>query len=757
LFQTSCRGDEVLGFPLLEAAELFKKGDVSFITNSQLPDNFAQAESRLRQLTLIHSAAPFYAGLLFSENPNGNAELGILLFCTALNSPSLPARREAALKLIPLVLETNNKKEANAILNYLGSVNSKRKNGALNTLRGACLYGLGRYNEALELNLAEAGKAVSAAEAHGIITEWNRAISLFSAWKTSGSKSEIKKEISAFLFESAPNEIWRWAYEEALSLGGKEDSLEALPSSGPLSLEEITVLQARTVLGNYLSMLFSLRTALADGGIIFFRYPNLIGDLGRAYQYTPGLRDEGYELFKNWIMLLDSSPAGQDSETGNNLQAYLKTLDIKALKTIKYLLYFYTGRIERAREKYSSSTDYFKEALTIAPDTVQHDACIWYILMNSITANPGGAGQLLLETMPLWDDASYFADVLDRLSCYYAGRRDWKSLQEIFSNLESIDAGASLAQYAWILGRAVQEGYVNLDRSAGSFFRIAFEDKKASFYYRAMAASKLGATFTPNDDSGNSHELHPDEELDFILGFFECGASSFVLPFIRNYEKELPIEALRKISRELAALNRFKDSLDLVSRYSLRKDYELNKADLFLFYPQPFKELIEKYALKAEIAPEILYGLIHTESFFESSIVSRSGAVGLSQLMPATALEMAGRIARGGGPDYREAGLVDLKNAEINVHIGSYYLRYLMEQMTSPMTALLAYNGGMGRVRRWLAADRQKGALPPDLFLETVEYTETREYGRRLLAAAAVYGYLYYGMSMEEAALSIYP
>jgi soluble lytic murein transglycosylase len=74
------------------------------------------------------------------------------------------------------------------------------------------------------------------------------------------------------------------------------------------------------------------------------------------------------------------------------------------------------------------------------------------------------------------------------------------------------------------------------------------------------------------------------------------------------------------------------------------------------------------------------------------------------------------------------------------------------------MLALLAYNGGMGRVRRWLAADRQQagGGLPYDLFLESVEFSETREYGRQVLAAASVYSYLYYGMSIEETAASIY-
>jgi len=159
--------------------------------------------------------------------------------------------------------------------------------------------------------------------------------------------------------------------------------------------------------------------------------------------------------------------------------------------------------------------------------------------------------------------------------------------------------------------------------------------------------------------------------------------------------------------------------------------------------------------MEMELAPEILFALIRTESFFGADAVSHAGAVGLAQLMPATAADVAARIARRGGPDYRSTNGIDLKDPETNIHLGAFYLRQLTNQMGNPMLALLAYNGGQGRVRRWLAADRQLGGLPEDLFLETIEYNETREYGRQVLAAAAVYGYLYYGMSMEKTAANI--
>jgi soluble lytic murein transglycosylase len=182
-----------------------------------------------------------------------------------------------------------------------------------------------------------------------------------------------------------------------------------------------------------------------------------------------------------------------------------------------------------------------------------------------------------------------------------------------------------------------------------------------------------------------------------------------------------------------------------------RDDYVIDRRDMELYYPRPYNELIEDYAKENGIPAELLFGLVRTESAFAASSRSWAGAIGLAQLMPATALEMAGRLSRRGGPDYVKDGEVDLEEPEANLHLGAVYLAYLIDRMENPMLALLAYNGGMGRVRRWRSAEQ---ALPPDLFLETIEYPETRDYGRKVLAAA--YGYLYYDLSMEAVLADIY-
>ena len=759
-FLACCSNAQVLGIPQAEVKVLLEKGDVSFISSAELPADFPNAASALKQLIKIHPGAPFYAGLL---SPSARKSL---LFCAALESPSSTVKQEAIRKLIPMVLEAE--EEARNVLTFLNSARPKLPTEAL---RAACLYKTGQYGETAKL-LSAARKLPTSQESEvSEAGEWEIALALFAEWKGSVQKTEtLKQKITTFLFEAGSMEILGWACREALSSG------ELLSNGELLSSGELAALSMKINSRNYRAILEKLPEALEDGGTIFFKYPDLIAILGRAFQYTPARQEEGAILFRSWL--------GSATEP----EAFIKTLGPEILNACKFRIAFYSGRIERARGNYKRSTEYFWEARPLAPDALQSDSCVWYVLMNAISVNPPDAVSVVLDTIHMWNNVSYFDDVMDRLSSYLTGRRQWGLLLELFYALERQDnSGSSLAQYAWILGRAAQEGFFKTDRrgtesqiteaDAEKFFRLAFEGDNGTYYHKTMAALKLGAAFTPDILFNNPADSQPgkpvkstaakstaaksraaEDELEFILGFFKCGAAAFALPYVQEREEKLSVSELAKITEAFAASSRWKESLDLASRYSGRKDYEISRGDLFLLYPQPYKELIEKYAEEAGIGPELLYSLIRTESYFMNSIVSRSGAIGLAQIMVSTAVEMAGRISRRGGPDYRGNSGIDLENPEVNIHIGSYYLWYLTEQMGNPMAALLAYNGGMGRVRRAIAADRRQsdGGLPMDLFIETLEIHETREYGRKVLAAAAVYGYLYYGMSMEETAANIY-
>lgn len=113
-----------------------------------------------------------------------------------------------------------------------------------------------------------------------------------------------------------------------------------------------------------------------------------------------------------------------------------------------------------------------------------------------------------------------------------------------------------------------------------------------------------------------------------------------------------------------------------------------------------YDSIIEKAAQSASVEPNLLRAVIVVESGFNSRAVSKRGAVGLMQLMPAT----ASRFGVSNPYDPRE-----------NVHAGARYLKFLMDRFGQNVRlALAAYNAGED------AVDRNGGQIPP--FSETMAY-----------------------------------
>ncbi len=103
---------------------------------------------------------------------------------------------------------------------------------------------------------------------------------------------------------------------------------------------------------------------------------------------------------------------------------------------------------------------------------------------------------------------------------------------------------------------------------------------------------------------------------------------------------------------------------------------------------------IDRVASKYRIEPEMLLAIIHTESAFRSDAVSSKGAVGLMQLLPSTAEEVAREI------DLEWTGEEVLRDPEANIELGSYYLSKLRDRFDSMEAAVVAYNEGPGRVEQ---------------------------------------------------------
>ena len=154
-----------------------------------------------------------------------------------------------------------------------------------------------------------------------------------------------------------------------------------------------------------------------------------------------------------------------------------------------------------------------------------------------------------------------------------------------------------------------------------------------------------------------------------------------------------------------------------------------------LAYPVGDASLINRYAQERNLDPALLCALILEESRFHAGAVSAAGARGLMQLVPVTAQKVARelKIQRISGDQLFDPGM--------NVRLGSWYLAKMLEEFGGKThLALAAYNAGPHMVRKWLAGCRSK---PEDEFVESIPYSETRNYVIRVITSARIYRALY--------------
>lgn len=156
--------------------------------------------------------------------------------------------------------------------------------------------------------------------------------------------------------------------------------------------------------------------------------------------------------------------------------------------------------------------------------------------------------------------------------------------------------------------------------------------------------------------------------------------------------------------------------------------------DLQVRFPLAYQEHVATAAKATSVNPLFLFAIARQESAFSPDARSSAGALGLMQLMPATALH----TAKSTGIPYSSKH--DLLKPEKNIALGSRYLNQLLNQFNgNRILAAAAYNAGPTRVKQWLSKDDAK--LPYDVWIETIPFHETRGYVQNVLSFSVIYGY----------------
>ncbi|MBN1519602.1 MAG: lytic transglycosylase domain-containing protein [Spirochaetales bacterium] len=437
---------------------------------------------------------------------------------------------------------------------------------------------------------------------------------------------------------------------------------------------------------------------------------------------------------------------------------------------------FWRGRFLRTAGKNTDAAAWFGTAARLATNAADRDASFWYQAESLAASDPLGATGVVATALRSTRNPSYYSDLLEPLSrkAILARRGD------VLAALDAATLGRAdawdRARLAYLSARASAVGIIQPAHLSAAFGNDAFAsaadyqerrleeayDQHSDSWYRLLAGYRLGRPlaepadgpgWAPPDtaaEAGNEEPAEPGEresapaiqpaEADnYALALARFGLASRLRSELGAERLGLGADTLRHIAANLARRGNHADAVRTIAPLFSRPSFTPSRQDRELYWPRPWPEHFASSSQDSGLPAELLYGLARSESLFQADVVSSAGAIGLAQLMPATAEETAGRLRL---LDY------DLYDPADNLKLGSAYLARLLATVDGQvLPALFSYNAGLGRYRRWEAS---AGRLPADLVLETLEYAETRQYGRNVAGAAAAYAALYGGQDVEE-------
>lgn len=342
---------------------------------------------------------------------------------------------------------------------------------------------------------------------------------------------------------------------------------------------------------------------------------------------------------------------------------------------------------------------------------MQHDAnALTWFRLSSTSATSAASGPLfeLNDTQAGWKARAALR----------AG--DWNTVRLAIDAMSTGERRDSAWRY-WQARAYAQAG--NLDAAKPIRVLLARENS----FYGVLASEELGAPIAPNWQGYKPTRI----DLERLLS----------VPAIRRalalYRLEMKTEgvrewyyAIRNMSdQDLLAAAEIARQANIPDRAINAADRTSVVHDFTQRFPMPYRADMQTQARANQLDEAWMYGLIRQESRFMADARSRVGAMGLMQLMPATAKWVASRVGMKNLPMDR------VTDVPTNLNLGAYYLRHVLDDLGHPVLATAGYNAGPGRARRWRAEVPLEGAI----YAETIPFAETRDYVKKVMTNAWFY------------------
>ena len=297
---------------------------------------------------------------------------------------------------------------------------------------------------------------------------------------------------------------------------------------------------------------------------------------------------------------------------------------------------------------------------------------------------------------------------------------DWPSVRSAINAMSEPERRESAWRY-WLARASEETGNVETARALRD--SLAREHN----FYGVLAAEEIGVPQKPLWQSWKPTR----DALDDVT---KRPAIARALAF---YRLDMKTEGLREWQYGIRNL----DDPELLAAAELARranipDRAINTAEKTLLvhdytqrFPMPHSADLVLQARMHGLDQGWVYGLIRQESRFMADAKSRAGAMGLMQLMPATATWAAKKVSM------NQFSLARVTDVPVNLSLGAFYLRHVLDDLGHPVLATAGYNAGPGRARRWRALTALEGAV----YAESIPFNETRDYVKKVMANAWFY------------------
>ena len=397
----------------------------------------------------------------------------------------------------------------------------------------------------------------------------------------------------------------------------------------------------------------------------------------------------------------------------------------------RYASAYHAGRLYRENGRPTEAAAGFIAAAAAAPDGSARDQVLWYRL-KTVQEETGIDTPKEMEAFSWaassWSRGERFIDRLDEFVHRRVRRGEWVDLEIHYRNWKNRWPGRARASAALALAFATAEGRLD-GLSVNDYLKEAVEAAPISWPgLRAAGLLNMNVELLPR--SGSEEIGESDEVAELLL---KWGMAEQVAETVLKSPDSYADDTVRSAARALAKIKP-RTSIRIAGLLWRRPGFSPSRDDLLLQHPLPYRSEADAAATAHGIPTEVFYGLVRTESAWDSAAVSRSGAQGLAQFMPATWEEWVRRL--------RYPQDSNPMDPVINLELGSAYLNWLWEREWTFgwVDTLASYNAGGGRVRTWR---RERPGLGDDLFGMSLPIEEPRSYIGKVLSAATLYGYLY--------------